>query len=96
MPDGDGNPLKPGDAVIYEHRDAGVSATVLALRPKSRYLIQLDPVQPHLPHEHPLLSAALDDEATLRSQAAANHADTQEPFVVPGSCLFLLEFGDGD
>lgn len=51
---------------------------------------QLGPVQPRSPPEHPRLTAALDDEAALLSRTVANPADLQEPFVVDGSCLYLL------
>ena len=85
--------MVPGDPVIYERPDgtADTTATVLAVRAGGRYLIQLDPIRPRTRDEHPYLRAALDHEAELLPQLAANPADLQEPFDVDGSCLYLLE-----
>ena len=93
MPDLNGRALGPGDPVIYERPDgtADTTATVLAVRAGGRYLIQLDPIRPRSGGEHPALRAALDHEAELLPQLAANPADLQEPFDVNGSCLYLLE-----
>jgi hypothetical protein len=97
VPDGEGRSLKAGDPVIFEYLAGDVTATVLAPRTAGRYLIQLDPVQPRSPHEHPRLKAALDDEAALRAKMAANPGDWQEPFEVDGSCLYLVpEDGEED
>ena len=93
VPDVAGKALKPGDPVIYECPDgtADTTATVLAVRSGGRYLIQLDPIRPRSADEGPRLRAALDHEAGLLPQLAANPADLQEPFDVQGSCLYLLE-----
>jgi hypothetical protein len=93
VPDLSGKALVPGDAVIYERPDgtADTTATVLAVRPRDRYLIQLDPIRPRSPNEDPYLRAALDHEADLLPQLAGNPADLQEPFDVDGACLYLLE-----
>ena len=96
MPDADGVSLRAGDPVIYERVVGDIIATVLAIRAEGNYLIQLNPVQPRSPHEHPRLRAALDEEASLLSQMAANPEDPQEPFEVDGSCLHLLEPDDGE
>jgi hypothetical protein len=92
VPDLSGKALVPGDPVIYERPDgtADTTATVLAVRAGSRYLIQLDPIRPRSRNEDPYLRAALDHEAELLPQLAANPADLQEPFDVDGSCLYLL------
>lgn len=79
---------------MYERLEGDISATVLAIRAKGGYLIQLDPVPPRSPHEHPRLRAALDRETEVLSHFAANPEDPQEPFEVNGSCLFLLEGDD--
>jgi hypothetical protein len=98
VPDLRGKPLRPGDPVIYERPDAtaDTTATVLAVHTHGRYLIQLDPIRPRTRDEDPHLKAALDHEAGLLPQLAANPADLQEPFEVSGSCLYLLEPESGE
>jgi hypothetical protein len=87
--------LRAGDPVAYEQQEGDLAATILAVRTEHSYLIQLDPVQPRSAHEHPRLRVALDAEAALLMQLAANPSDVQEPFEVEGSCLHLLESEQG-